>query len=177
PPPPQTVRSNPPPPIIQPPVTPSPSVGDGFKNDFGMELRKIAAGTFQMGSPPTEADRNNDEKLHAVTITRAFFMGVSEVTQDEYVRVTKKPNPSYFKAADQDLTRFPVEQVSNEEAEAFCRELTRLDKKKPAGWEYRLPTEAEWEYGCRGNTPTPFHFGEALTPSKRTSTPSPSVEP
>jgi formylglycine-generating enzyme required for sulfatase activity len=163
PPPPQTVRSTPPPTTVRPPPPPPVASGDGFKNDVGMELKKIAAGTFPMGSPSTEAERNNDEKLHTVTITRAFFMGIAEVTQDEYVRVTKKPNPSYFKASEQDMSRYPVEQVSHAEAEEFCRLLTQLDKKKPAGWEYRLPTEAEWEYACRGNTTTPYIFGETLT--------------
>jgi formylglycine-generating enzyme required for sulfatase activity len=154
--------------VKQPAITPA---GDVLKSTIGMELRKIPAGTFQMGSPSAEHP-GSDEELHAVTITHAFYMGVSEVTQDEYVRVTKKPNPSFFsaggggrdKVAGLNTNPFPVEMVSHADAEEFCRLLNQLDKYKlPAGWEYRLPTEAEWEYACRANTTTPYHWGETLS--------------
>jgi formylglycine-generating enzyme required for sulfatase activity/serine/threonine protein kinase len=164
-------QMNPPPPNRpDPPLVASPSE-EVLKSSIGMELRKIPAGTFQMGSPPAEHP-GSDEELHAVTITRAFYMGVTEVTQDEYVRVTKKPNPSFFsangggrdKVVGLNTNPFPVEMVSHADAEEFCRLLNQLDKYKlPAGWEYRLPTEAEWEYACRANTTTPYHWGETLS--------------
>jgi formylglycine-generating enzyme required for sulfatase activity len=161
-----TVRTDPP--VKQPAVT---LAGDVLKSSIGMELRKIPAGTFPMGSPPAQHP-GSDEELHNVTITREFFLGLSEVTQDEYVRVTKKPNPSFFsangggrdKVAGVSTNLFPVEMVSHADAEEFCRLLTQLDKNKlPAGWEYRLPTEAEWEYACRANSTTPYHWGETLS--------------
>src|SRR5436853_85884 len=69
------------------------------------------------------------------------------------------------KVKDQDTSKFPVEQVSWEEATEFCRKLSALPKERAAGRAYRLPTEAEWEYSCRGGArpSTPFHFGTSLS--------------
>jgi formylglycine-generating enzyme required for sulfatase activity len=93
---------------------------------------------------------------HEVTITKAFHMGVFEVTQEEYEKVMSK-NPSYFSSTGggkdkvSGSTRtFPVETVSWEDADEFCKKLTALAAEKKAGRQYRLPTEAEWEYACRG---------------------------
>jgi uncharacterized protein (TIGR02996 family) len=135
----------------------------------GMELALIPAGRFRMGSPVRELRRMDDEPLHDVQITRAFYMGIHPVTQQEYKDVTGR-NPSYFTARrrtcpGQDTRRFPVESVSWEQSQSFCRKLTRTERTVARGWEYRLPTEAEWEYACRAWQPNrfPFHFGLTLT--------------
>jgi formylglycine-generating enzyme required for sulfatase activity len=152
-------------------------------NSIGMKLVRIPAGAFTMGSPKTEKGRGDDEEQHAVEITREFWMGVYEVTQKEFTEVMKY-NPSYYSTdpnpkgqpgtkypkaapgdgkamvAKMDTSRFPVENVSVEEAIQFCEGLSKREK----GRAYRLPTEAEWEYACRGNAPTyqVFHFGNSL---------------
>lgn len=142
-------------------------------NSVGMRLALIPSGTFQMGSPAEEEGRFDDEgPWHKVEITRAFYLGVFPVTQAEYQKVTGT-NPSWFSATGGgkvevrglDTRPFPVEQVSWEEAADFCRRLTEQDKNRPSGHEYRLPREAEWEYGCRGGAVSsqPFHVGASLT--------------
>jgi formylglycine-generating enzyme required for sulfatase activity len=134
-------------------------------NAIGMELVLIPAGTFQMGSPTDEKDRQENEgPRHEVRISKSFYLGKYAVTQAEYEKVMGT-NPSYFSAsgngkdsvAGLDTSRFPVENVSWEDAQEFCRKLSARDGRK-----YRLPTEAEWEYSCRAGTTTPFHFGNAL---------------
>lgn len=127
-----------------------------LKNSIGMEFASIPAGKFLMGSPATEKERYPDETQHEVTLTQGFRMGVHEVTQAQYEQVMGK-NPSFSKGA-----TLPVEQVSYDDALAFCKKLSDLPAEKAAGRKYRLPTEAEWEYCCRAGTSTPFHFGNEL---------------
>ena len=117
--------------------------------------------TFTMGSPESEPARLPAEGPQTqVTITRGFCMGKYEVSQSEYLNVMGT-NPSTF-AGNPSL---PVETVSWNEASAYCAALTakkRNEGRLPAGYMYRLPTEAEWEYACRAGTSTAFHYGEAL---------------
>ena len=139
-------------------------------NSIGMKLALIPAGKFIMGSPQDEKDRLLAEEQHEVAITKPFYLGVYAVTQAEYEKVMGN-NPSYFspkgagKASvkDMDTGQFPVEQVSWDDAVAFCKELSELPEEKKAGWVYRLPTEAEWEYACRAGTKTVFHYGDSLS--------------
>jgi formylglycine-generating enzyme required for sulfatase activity len=143
-----------------------------IRNSIGMELALIPAGKFTMGSPRTEKGRSLEEVEHEVHITRPFYMGAYEVTQAEYQRVLKD-NPSWFsrtgpgkaEVKGTDTGRFPVENVSWHDAQKFCRWLSLLAKEKAAHRLYRLPTEAEWEYACRGGarSATAFHFGESLS--------------
>jgi formylglycine-generating enzyme required for sulfatase activity len=114
-----------------------------------------------MGSPESEPERSERESpQHTVTI-QPFFMGKFPVTQAQWqavasfpkVNIDLKSDPSGFKGA-----KRPVEQVSWNDAVEFC---TRLSK--ATGREYRLPSEAEWEYACRAGTATPFHCGETIT--------------
>lgn len=118
----------------------------------------IAAGTFQLGSPSNEVDRfSNEGPQTTVTITKSFSIAPFPVTQQEYQSVMGT-NPSLFAG---DPSR-PVEQVSWFDASNYCRTLTAQDlaaRRIPAGWQYRLPTEAEWEYACRAGTSTRFSFG------------------
>jgi serine/threonine protein kinase len=121
-----------------------------LENSIGMKLVAIPAGKFLMGSPPDEVNRDADEEQHEVEITQPFYMGVYEVTQEEYEKVMES-NPSYFKdVRGEDTRRFPVESVSWQDAEEFCRRLSERAEEQRLGGIYRLPTEAEWEYACRG---------------------------
>jgi uncharacterized protein (TIGR02996 family) len=145
-------------------------------NSIGMRFALIPPGRFRMGSPTSEKDRLEHEgPLHEVEITRAFYLGVFPVTQRQYKKVMGS-NPSDFSAtgigrnsvAGMDTSAFPVEQVSWDEAIAFVERLSALPKEKKSGRKYRLPSEAEWEYGCRGGSAssTPFAFGNRLSPSQ-----------
>ena len=117
---------------------------------IGIELKLIPAGTFIMG----DANGDEDETPHQVTLTKPFKIGVHEITQAQY-ELIMGINPSEFKGADH-----PVEMVSYEDALAFCRRLSELPAEKLAGNVYRLPTEAEWEYACRAGTTTKYSFGD-----------------
>jgi formylglycine-generating enzyme required for sulfatase activity len=163
------------PPEAKPAVAPPDDAGQHgepeIENSIGMKLALIPAGRFQMGSPPEEKDRaGNEEPRHWVEISRPFYLGVYAVTQEEYLKVTGT-NPSYFsrggkgknQVADQDTMRFPVEQVSWDDAVKFCQRLSALEQEQRAGRTYRLPTEAGWEYACRAGTATRFSFGEKIS--------------
>ena len=108
----------------------------------------IAPGSFQMGDATGNGD--GDEKpVHEVRLSAGYWLGESEVTQGQWQAVMGN-NPSHFNG-----DALPVESVSWDEAVAFCRKLTESERAKgklPAGLEYRLPTEAQWEYGCRAGT-------------------------
>lgn len=116
---------------------------------LGMELVSIPGGLFTMGSVNAEPGRGADETLHEVLISRGFWLGKFEVTRTEW-RVVMEDSPIPAKA-----DRLPVVQVSWEDAVTFCRKLTAREhaaERLPAGYEYTLPTEAQWEYACRANT-------------------------
>jgi formylglycine-generating enzyme required for sulfatase activity len=137
-----------------------------FKEDIGngviLEMVYIPGGTFTMGLPETEPESHDHEKpQHQVTI-QPFFMGKYVATQAQWKEVALLPkierdlerDLSYFKGNNR-----PVECVLWHDAVEFC---ARVSKK--TGRNYRLPSEAEWEYACRAGTTTPFHFGETITP-------------
>ncbi|NLF73257.1 MAG: SUMF1/EgtB/PvdO family nonheme iron enzyme [Candidatus Anammoximicrobium sp.] len=122
-----------------------------IENSIGMRFKLIPAREFLMGSPDGDSDAWPGEKpQHLVRITKPFYLGVTEVTQEQYERVMGQ-NPSYFKG---DPER-PVEMVSWEDAVAFCRKFSEQE-----GQTYRLPTEAEWEYACRARSQTKWSFGD-----------------
>jgi formylglycine-generating enzyme required for sulfatase activity len=133
-----------------------------FTNSIGMKFRLIPAGKFIMGSPKTEEDLDHDEEQHEVTITKAFWMGVNQVTQMQYKKVMGN-NPSFNQGnkVQGDSSNHPVEMVSWNEALEFCKRLSKRPKEKKAGRLYRLSTEAEWEYACRAGTKTTYSFGES----------------
>jgi formylglycine-generating enzyme required for sulfatase activity len=124
-----------------------------FTNSIGMKFAWIPPGTFSMGSPKEEKQRNPDEAQHKVKLTKGFYMGVSAVTQEQWKEIVEK-SPSIF-TGEKDL---PADSVSWNDCQEFIKKLKEKDKKA-----YRLPTEAEWEYACRAGSTTPFHFGETLT--------------
>ena len=136
-----------------------------FTEDLGngitIEMVEILGGSFIMGSPENEPKRDDDESpQHDVTVP-SFYMGKHEVTQAQWKQVSAlpqierelEPDPSYFKG-----DNLPVENVSWYDAVEFCKRLSEA-----TGKEYRLPSEAEWEYACRAGTTTPFNFGETIT--------------
>ena len=131
-------------------------------NSIGMKLVLIPKGTFQMGSPIEEAGADDDEAQHQVTISKDYYLGVTEVTQGQYEKVMGT-NPSYFQKRVIRISfssMYPVEQVSWEDAVEFCKKLSDLPEEKGAGRVYRLPTEAEWEYACRAGSKTAYSFGD-----------------
>jgi formylglycine-generating enzyme required for sulfatase activity len=116
-----------------------------------MRFVPIQAGTFTMG----DANSFDDETPHQVTLTQPFELGVYEVTQEQYEAVMGT-SPSEF-----DGLQNPVETVSWDDAVEFCRKLSAMPAEKKAGYVYRLPTEAEWEYACRAGTTTEYSFGDS----------------
>ncbi len=131
-------------------------------NSIGMKLVLIPAGKFVMGSPAMEQERDPGELQHEVVLTRPFYLGVYEVTQEQYQKVTGK-NPALFNEKRDGGPQHPVEQVSWKDAGEFCQRLSALPAERKAGRVYRLPTEAEWEYACRAGTTTVFCTGDALS--------------
>jgi formylglycine-generating enzyme required for sulfatase activity/tRNA A-37 threonylcarbamoyl transferase component Bud32 len=141
-------------------------------NSLGMKFARVPAGTFLMGSPEAEVERSPDEQQHKVEITKDFYLGVYEVTQEQYQKVMGN-NSSYFspasggqdRVAGLDIRSFPVERVSWHDAVEFCNKLNELPEERAAGRTYRLPTEAEWEYACRGGATAyqVFSFGNSLS--------------
>jgi formylglycine-generating enzyme required for sulfatase activity len=159
-----------------------------IENSIGMKLVLLPAGKFMMGSPADEKGRRQDEKQYEVAITKAFYLGIYEVTQEQFEKVMGF-NPSYFsvhakgrkgamyeqwskpgggKNQVKDLGHtgnFPVENVSWGEGVEFCKKLSALPAEQEVGRIYRLPSEAEWEYACRGRVASyqVFHFGSSLS--------------
>jgi len=113
-------------------------------------------GSFKMGSPPDEKDRQGNEDQVKVKLSKGFWMAQTECTQAQWVAVMGS-NPSEFKGDD-----LPVEKVSWDDVQKF---ITKLNDAKtlPAGLKAALPTEAQWEYACRSGTKTAFSFGNTLT--------------
>ena len=112
-----------------------------------MEMIWCPAGTFMMGTPESEPERQSKETLHEVTLTKGFWLGKYEVTQAQWESVMGA-NPSKNKNAE-----LPVENVTWEDCDAFCKKV---------GGGARFPTEAEWEYACRAGTKTAFYWGTSL---------------
>lgn len=144
-------------------------------NTLGMKFIEIKPGEFTMGSPANEAGRQDDETQHRVKISKAFMLGVHEVTRGQFaafvkdtdwetsglvfgptaqvsvvVRVDSWRNPGF-----EQEDSHPVVDVSWNDAIAFALWLSRKEGKS-----YRLPTEAEWEYACRAGTTTVYHWGD-----------------
>jgi sulfatase modifying factor 1 len=138
-----------------------------------LKLVDIPPGKFMMGSPEMEKDRGKDEKQHAVTISKAFYMGVTDVTVDQFAAFVKESgyttdaektgNDENRKARGhswrdpgfEQKGNHPVVNVSWNDAHAFCDWLSRKSGKKVT-----LPTEARWEYACRAGTTTTFFWGD-----------------
>jgi formylglycine-generating enzyme required for sulfatase activity/tRNA A-37 threonylcarbamoyl transferase component Bud32 len=128
-----------------------------FVEDLGngveLEMVEIPAGTFYMGSPENEEGRHDSESPQHQVNVPSFFIGKYPLTQAQYEAIMGN-NPAHFKG-----NNLPVECVSWNDAVAFCQKLSQK-----TGKNYKLPSEAQWEYACRAGTTTPFYFGESITP-------------
>jgi formylglycine-generating enzyme required for sulfatase activity len=131
--------------------------------DVKLEMVLIPAGKFLMGGKKIPVDPFSNIKVeqppedelpqHEVTLTKSFYMGKYEVTQEQWVEIMGE-NPSRLKGR-----KLPVSDVSWEDCQEFIKKLNGITKGK-----YRLPTEAEWEYACRAGTSTEYSFGAKITP-------------
>jgi formylglycine-generating enzyme required for sulfatase activity len=146
-----------------------------FINSIGMEFVKIPEGSFLMGCSSGDTECEDDEKpQHKVIISKSFYMGKFEVTQGQWKKVMnessflgfggKENNPSYFKSCGDDC---PVESVSWNDVQEYIKKLCKLEKMNPCN--YRLPTEAEWEYSAKagGSTRSPtggskYYWGDSI---------------
>ena len=127
------------------------------RNSIGVDLIGLPGGVFQMGST---GGQDNEKPVHQVTLSRAFYLGRTEVTQAQWKEVMGS-NPSNNPGE-----AFPVEMVSWEDAMRFCADLTDKEHSTgalPKNEKYTLPTEAQWEYACRAGTTTEYSFGDAAS--------------
>ena len=140
-------------------------LSESFVPSGGMAVvqrfRWIEPGSFLMGSPKTELERNSNEgPQHRVVLTQGFWLADTACTQALWLAVVGGENPSWFKGED----NLPVESVSWDDVmEKFMPKLQEL---LPEGVEATLPSEAQWEYACRAGTKTPFSFGEQINPDQ-----------
>ncbi|MEQ1730817.1 MAG: formylglycine-generating enzyme family protein, partial [Vicinamibacterales bacterium] len=146
-----------------------------FEPNPALNMVRIGAGTFQMGSPVTPLDvapyfnQPNSQPVHSTTITQPFWICKYEITQAQY-QMMMGSNPSFFQGSGYlNAPQRPVEQVSWHDAVAYCAALNLTESaagRVPVGYQYRLPTEAEWEFTCRANTSSEWHTGNTLTTSQ-----------
>ncbi|MBX3421790.1 MAG: SUMF1/EgtB/PvdO family nonheme iron enzyme [Pirellulaceae bacterium] len=124
----------------------------------GMQLVLIPAGTFLMGSPDSDSEANGDEKpQHRVTLSRSYYMGETEVTQGQW-KAVMGTEPWKDGRNVRIGANYPATYVSWDDAVEYCKRLSQSE-----GREYRLPTEAEWEYACRGGSTSKYSFGDSAS--------------
>jgi len=162
--------------IIEPESKTARYYTEDLGNGITLDMVAIPGGTFMMGTEDEEIERlvknfnwegfRRERPQHQVTVP-PFFMGKYPVTQAQWRAIATRTDlkvekdldlkPAYFKDRP-DSDHRPVEQVNWYDAVEFCARLSKLTRR-----EYRLPSEAEWEYACRAGTTTPFYFGETIT--------------
>jgi formylglycine-generating enzyme required for sulfatase activity len=143
---------------------------DPVINSIGMKFKRIPPGPYSVGSAREEPGREEGETLRSVQITKVYYIGVHEVTQEQYTKVVGT-NPSFFCTGgggsalvrNEDTRQFPVESLSWVQARDFCALLSALPEEKAAGRSYRLPLETEWEIACRAGASTMFPYGDDVT--------------
>jgi len=133
-------------------------LGDGVE----LEMVSIPGGKFTIGAPQEEFESGEEERPRPLVTVKPFFMGKYPITQAQWRAIASRPKIKHD--LDPDPSRFkgdnrPVERVNWYDAQEFCARLSN----KNIGRTYRLPSEAEWEYACRAQTTTPFHFGKTIT--------------
>jgi formylglycine-generating enzyme required for sulfatase activity len=140
-------------------------LGSKFTNTLGQVFVYLPPGTFEMGLPITETSRSADEAnygTHTVTLTQGYYMAIHETTQEPYQKITGeapwKGQEDVREGAD-----YPANYVSWDDAKLFIERLNYTERAAgtlPSGWEYCLPTEAQWEYAARAGTQTQYSFGD-----------------
>jgi formylglycine-generating enzyme required for sulfatase activity len=154
--------------ILPPPPPPTHKVD--LNATVSMDMIWVSAGTFTMGSPASEVNRQTNETEHNVTLTKGFYLGKYEVTQAQYEAVMTgnpeglNPKPSNWP----NNPNRPVEKVSGDDAKIFVNRLNAAEQaagRLPAGWSYVLPTESQWEYACRAGTTTTYSWGATIASS------------
>jgi sulfatase modifying factor 1 len=141
-------------PTEHPVEQPTEPAKESITNTIGMKLNLIPAGTFTMGSPATETDRQDNETQHPVTISKPFYMQTTEVTQGQW-KAVMGTEPWKGQGSVKEGPNNAATYVSWDDAIAYCKKLSEKEGKT-----YRLPTEAEWEYACRAGTETRWSFGD-----------------
>src|SRR5262249_186906 len=138
----------------------------GDEREFaGIKFCWCPPGKFTMGSPSTEPERRPAAHQVEVPLTNGFWMATFAPTQGQWKRLVEKP-PGDLTEEFPEGDDSPVGNVNFPEVEGFCAKLTEVARKAgdlPEGWEFRLPTEAQWEYGCRAGTTTATAFGDRLS--------------
>ncbi len=147
-------------------------------NSIGIKLVPIPAGRFTMGSPASERGSQEDEVLHKVDLTQTYHMGATEVTEHQWAMVMEEPfRTEVVEIRDPETKRLvkkeerqiknpkldsqlPMTGISWVQAMDFCKRLGQLPEEKKEGRNYRLPTEAEWEYACRAESSTAYSYGD-----------------
>ena len=124
---------------------------EAVTNSVGMKMILLPGGQFAMGSLPCEKGRAHDEFAHEVVISKSFYIAATEVTQKQWKEIMGFENCN-FKG-----DNLPVEKISWKQAMEFCRKLSKKENKN-----YTLPTEAQWEYACRGGSQDSFTGGFKL---------------
>jgi formylglycine-generating enzyme required for sulfatase activity len=127
-----------------------------FANSLGANMVLIPAGSFTMGSPASDSDASSDEKPQfGVTISKAYYLGETEVTQGQW-KAVMKTEPWKGETLVREGDNYPATHISWDDATEFCRRLSAKE-----GRSYRLPTEAEWEYACRAGSTSRYSFGDS----------------
>ena len=157
-----------------------PLLAEPRTNSVGITLVSVPAGSFEMGSPPTEKSRRDDENIVSVSFDTAYFIAQTEVTQKQWRDVMGTSFSDLVDKQEGPLGRganlsnkvsglgddMPMCFVNWSDALAFCKTLTKKEQDAgliPKEMIYSLPTEAQWEYSCRAGTKTVFGFGDTLT--------------
>ena len=157
--------------VEKPPLVVKEELGEGII----LEMVEIPGGEIMMGSPEEEGGNWWERPTHKVKVP-PFRIGKYPVTREQWRAVASLPKvelnlnqePSSYKGegvAERVLKRYPVTNVNWYEAVEFCQRLSVWSREKGKGYEYRLPSEAEWEYACRAGTETPYHWGYKMTPN------------
>ena len=146
--------------LLRPSTSTSDKPAADFTNSIGMAFQLIPSGTFVMGSPTDEPDWEDNEFQHEVRISDDFYLGVTEVTQGQWKSVMGT-EPWNFALLGRGMglkegDNYPASCVTWDDAVAFCEKLSQKEDVN-----YRLPTEAEWEYACRGGSESAYSFGNS----------------
>ncbi|MHC4137025.1 MAG: formylglycine-generating enzyme family protein [Planctomycetota bacterium] len=129
-----------------------------FENDLGMRFVLVPGGSFQMGSPADEQDREEEETVHHVTLSKPYYVQVFEVRNSQYRRWKPEHDPPPYNGLALDGDDRPAVHVNWNDAVAFAAWLSQRDPERT----YRLPTEAEWERACRAGATTRYSWGGTL---------------